>query len=429
MSVVHFKTSRVYDELVSGQQQGKDVFVLEGGARSTKTSSIIQFIQKNIFEADVENRALEVLILRETAKESKLVTLKDFFKISKIYNVPVSPEMRIGRAVQMYNIGESSILFEGCNNYEEFLGSEFDIIWMNEAMPMSYNVYRALKDRCRMFMILDYNPNRTEHWIYDKVIPSPLTTFIHSTMLDNGFLHPNIRRSILSSEPTPTNIAAGTADPIHWKIYGLGQRAELKGLIYTDVNYVDEFPDKCNWVAYGLDFGFTQAATALVKVGLKDGELWMEEMIYEHGLTNLPPKGDKGEHTRNIDYHLRESGVKKSYFIIADNAELKSITELQGEGWYIIPVQKGRGSINEGIGILQRYRFNVVNSSSNLRKELSNYKWRESEANPDWTQEDNRRKNQPVDAFNDLLDAARYVALMKLRGTVQKSRSSLIGVR
>lgn len=92
-------------------------------------------------------------------------------------------------------------------------------------------------------------------------------------------------------------------------------------------------------------------------------------------------------------------------------------------------IKTQKGPINEGIGILQRYRFNVVNSSSNLRKELSNYKWRESEANPDWTQEDNRRKNQPVDAFNDLLDAARYVALMKLRGTVQKSRSSLIGVR
>jgi phage terminase large subunit len=427
MSAVEFQVSRVYDEMMAGADAGKTLFVLEGGARSTKTSSGVQFIDTKVIENLPKKIGLDILILRDTLISAKHTTIKDFFKINDLYSIPVSPEMNIGRAIQQYDVFGSHILFEGCDNYEKFLGSEYDIVWINEAMNISYQVYRNLRDRCRMFMILDYNPNRTEHWIYDKVIPSPDCCYIHSTMLDNPFLDPNIRKSILSSEPTPANIAAGTSDPIHWKIFGLGLRAEMKGLIYTNVNYVDAFPDQCSWVVYGLDFGFSQSPTGVLKVGFKDGELWWQEMVYEVGLTNLPPRGDEGDHTKNIAYKLNAAGIKKSDKIIADNAEAKSIAELQQDGWFIIGV-KGK-DVNGMIGINKRYKINVVRSSVNLVKEVSNYKWVESEASPNWTEEDNLKKNQPVKAFDHLLDGAGYVALMELRGTVQRSRSTLISVR
>lgn len=50
-------------------------------------------------------------------------------------------------------------------------------------------------------------------------------------MLDNPFIPENMKRKILSYEPTEYNYAQGTADEQKWFIYGLGKRAKIEGLI------------------------------------------------------------------------------------------------------------------------------------------------------------------------------------------------------
>jgi phage terminase large subunit len=128
----------------------------------------------------------------------------------------------------------------------------------------------------------------------------------------------------------------------------------------------------------------------------QNGDLWVDEILYETGLTNP-----------DIAAKLSEIGLKKTIEIVADSAEPKSIEELRRLGWRVTGAKKGADSIKNSIDILKRYRINVTRRSINLRNELGRYKWK--------TDRSGRVLNEPVDTWNHLIDPLRYVALNKLK--------------
>jgi phage terminase large subunit len=182
-----------------------------------------------------------------------------------------------------------------------------------------------------------------------------------------------------------------------WKVYARGVTGKITGLVYTNWDIVEEMPPQDEWkmVAYGLDWGFVNDSTALVKVVLAHGELWIDELIYEIGLTNP-----------QIATKMKENGITSRDEVIADSAEMKSIAELNGMGLHVVPCVKGAGSVNNGIDIVKRYKLHVTRRSSGLRKELLNYKWK--------VNKDGEPTNEPVDFANHDLDALRYVCSKKL---------------
>lgn len=135
--------------------------------------------------------------------------------------------------------------------------------------------------------------------------------------------------------------------------------------------------------------------TALEHVILAHGELWVDEEIYQTGLTN-----------EDIADRCKEQGLTKRDLIIADSAEPKSIQEIHNRGLWIIPSTKGADSINNGIDILKRFRINITRRSHGIIENMQQYKWKKSR--------DGETTNQPIDAFNHGIDAIRYVALKKL---------------
>ena len=135
--------------------------------------------------------------------------------------------------------------------------------------------------------------------------------------------------------------------------------------------------------------------TALEHVILAHGELWVDEEIYQPGLTN-----------EDIADRCKEQGLTKRDLIIADSAEPKSIQEIHNQGLWIIPSTKGKDSINNGIDILKRFRINITRRSNGIIENMQQYKWKKSR--------DGETTNQPIDAFNHGIDAIRYVALKKL---------------
>jgi hypothetical protein len=135
--------------------------------------------------------------------------------------------------------------------------------------------------------------------------------------------------------------------------------------------------------------------TALVKVVLAHGDLWIDELIYTLGLTNP-----------QIATKMKENSITSRDEVIADSAEMKSIAELNGMGLHVVPCVKGAGSVNNGIDIVKRYKLHVTRRSSGLRKELLNYKWK--------VNKDGEPTNEPVDFANHDLDALRYVCSKKL---------------
>jgi phage terminase large subunit len=92
-----------------------------------------------------------------------------------------------------------------------------------------------------------------------------------------------------------------------------------------------------------------------------------------------------------------------SGLIIGDSAEPRLIHEIRAKGCNVKPSIKGQGSVTYGISLLQDYDLVVSPDSTNLIKELNNYRWLE------------RKSNTPVDAYCHLIDAIRYAVGYQLQ--------------
>lgn len=302
----------------------------------------------------------------------------------------------------------SMIRFIGLDkaNAQKIHGMKQDITYINEAIECNKKQFNQLALRTTEKIFLDYNPSTDSHWIYDSVIPRNDCTFIKSTYKDNPFLEQAIIDEIERLQPTPENIAQGTADEVSWKIYGLGERATQRGLIFGDARIVDEMPppEDCKKRGIGLDFGFTNDPTAIIDCALAHGELWFDQLVYERGLVNcinpLMPN------QKSIEGEFVKLGVKKTTSIRADGAEPKSIAEIRGKGYLISAARKGKDSVLHGIQLMKKYRINITKRSVDLIKERNNYKWLED------TQ--GNSTNVPIDAFNHGWDAGRYWCVMEL---------------
>jgi len=381
--------SKILDELLDSE---KRINVLEGGARSTKTWSIFQWIIIQCFQ----NNGLRFTVARLKMTWIKLTLLEDFRALWEMYNLPISPEYNPNRADQTYYLNKNQITFIGLDEPQKMHGRTQDYTWINEAMEISEKDYRQLAIRTKKRIFLDYNPSCEAHWIYDNIIPDDECDMFHSTMRDNPWLEQSIVDELNKLEKI---------DPVAYKIYNLGLRAQQSGLIFKNWDIVPSMPD-IHILAHGLDFGYVNDPTALIAVGMSEGELWLDELIYETGLVNVPIKNRHGVIEKNISDQLDNCGLHRSDEIIADSAEMKSIQEIYASGWNIHGARKV--AIIFGLDILLRYKINITARSINLIKEFRNYKWAtDKEGEP-------VKPPKPVDAWNNGIDAVRYVALNKL---------------
>jgi phage terminase large subunit len=330
----------------------------------------------------------------------------DFFEILEYQFGLYNPDHE-SKSKNTYKLYSTTFEFVGMDEKQKFHGKKQDILWINEAMECTYQSFRQLIMRTTMRVILDYNPSTDTHWIYDKVIPRDDCTFIHSTYRDNPFLEPEIVAEIERMEPTPENIEQGTADETNWKIYGLGLRAAQRGLIFGDFGQVDRMPEEHLWRRhiYGLDFGYTNHPTALVRIVLSQGKLHWQQLIYERGLTNTinPNNPDRP----SIELRLKELDFPKNLTIWADSAEPKSIQALCDSGYDVRGADKGPGSVNMGIDLIKQYPNVIDVKSIDIIKERNNYKWKVDPKTDEPT-------NEPVDAFNHAFDGGRYAVSMEL---------------
>ena len=171
-----------------------------------------------------------------------------------------------------------------------------------------------------------------------------------------------------------------------------GEVGQLQGTVLSNWQQTDEFPEDCKWVIYGLDFGYSNDPTSIVKLGYYDGSIYIDELLYQTGLTNS-----------EIANFIKNHDISQ---IIADSAEPKSIEEIYRCGINIKRAEKGKDSIMYGITLLQEYPLKVTKRSVNLIKELRNYSWQ--------TDKEGKQINKPIDMWNHCIDAIRYAAMYQL---------------
>lgn len=388
------------------------IILEQGGSRSSKTFSIFQiFINKAM-----EGEGFTLTIARDKLTWIKTTLLKDFEEILGMYgdDVQVTPNINVNRPEQVYYVNGSEFAFFGLDYPQKLHGRKQDYFWLNEVMEINKMSFDQLEMRTSKQGILDYNPSDDMHWVHD-LKKRPDVALIKSTVLDNPFVGAAERAKILSYEPTEENIKNGTADPFMWSVYGLGEAAQLKGLIYTNWDIMPLPRDEdgnitAKFLGNGLDFGYSVDPTALVGMYMQDNEIWFDERLYETELVNSSPVESE---QKTIVKKFQTLGVSEYELVVGDSSEPKSIAEIKAHRYNIEGALKGQDSVNYGIDLLKGYKVHITPRSINLDRERRRYKWREdANGNP---VKDAHGHNVPIDDFNHGLDAARYIAMKKLQ--------------
>lgn len=393
----------VFQKLNAAYNSGRfNVFVMEGGSRSSKTYSIIQFWIK--YAQEHQDRQRRVIISRLKATWLTSTVVKDFMDILKDYGLYNKKDHNKSVGAGVYTLFTTEFWFLGLDDEQRIHGMKSDAFWINEAVESSFDDYAQLMQRCSGFAILDYNPSYDEHWIYDKLCKRDRTYYMHSTMLDNPLIPDNAKEQILSYEPTEYNIRQGTADKRKWQIYGLGQRASLEGLIYPNWSYCKELPQGVGKHGYGMDFGFTNDFTAIVECVFVGNSLYLDEKCYK---TQMESKDI-------INFYKEHPRLK----VVSESADPRLVKEIGNAGIPILPVVKGPDSIVSAISVIQGYKIYVTERSQNLIKELKNYTWLFDEKTKKFV-------NKPAQGQADhCLDSFRYWVMGEIMGRVKNPKCS-----
>lgn len=278
------------------------------------------------------------------------------------------------------------IEFKSYADAQDAKNGKRDYLFVNEANGVPYDVFWQLQIRTRKQVIIDYNPT-ARFWVHDKIIGREDCKLIISDHRNNKFLTEDEHQKIEEIE-----------DKELWLVYARGLTGKITGLVFTRWDVVDKMPplEECKMQGYGMDFGFTNDPTTLVDLRLAHGELWVDLLMYENGMTNP-----------DIAEECKAQGFTRRQQIIADCAEPKSIAELVALGINVIPSVKGKDSIINGIDILRRYKIHITRRSQPLIEEFKQYKWK--------TLKTGEATNEPIEKWNHGIDAMRYVASMRLR--------------
>jgi phage terminase large subunit len=384
------QASKIFEENLSATER----FVINiGGTRSTKTYSLLQVIVCKCLQS---TEPLTISVVRKSFPSLKISAMRDFFDIIK--QMGLYSEDNHSKQNNTYLLNDCLIEFLSIDDSEKKKGSKRDILYINEANELDYADFAALNLRTSLQVFIDFNPSEL-FWYQDKLQHRKDVKVIHSTYLDNPFLTDVQIKEIEMLKET---------DEQYWQIYGLGQYAGNRKLIYQ-YQVCDNIPTSAKMLAIGCDFGFSNDPTAVIEAHVEGIDLYVNELIYERNLTNS-----------DIAAVMNHIGIDRYTDIICDSAEPKSIEELRRLGFNTKPVVKGPDSLNNGIDILKRYKIHVTKESTNLINELNRYKWVEDK--------NGVMLNKPIDAFNHALDAIRYVALMKLSETKRAAGKYSISV-
>ena len=353
----------------------------QGGTRSGKTYSICQALIGWCVEN--KNAGWVITIIRKTMPSLKASVMRDFFQI--LENEGWYSPANHNKSSSQYLLFGNMIEFVSIQESQRIRGRKRHIAFLNECNELTFEDFTQIILRTSEILIMDFNPSDVFSWIYDKVMTRKDASFYQTTYLDNPFLDENTIKEIEYLKLTDAN---------YWRIYGLGERGLNIAAIFPHFHQVDKTPDRAQFISFGLDWGFTNDPSALISV-YKDGlDLYVEEHLYETGLTN-----------NDLSRKMRDLGITREE-IIADSAEPKSITELSRQGFLIKGARKGPDSIRLGIDVMKRHRIYITKESTNLIKEMQSYKWK--------TDRDGKQINQPEIGNDHAIDALRYVCLNKL---------------
>ncbi len=343
---------------------------LRGGTRSGKTyNTCIYWIAKYM---QTSGRVLT--IARQTMPALRASAMRDFFGI--LNELGLYSEKNHNKTSNEYELHGNLIEFVGVKESQRVRGRKRDDLFVNEVNETDLESFRQLAFRTTGEIVIDYNPSDMHSFVYDQIEARDDCELFKTTYLDNPFLEKSIVDEIERLKD---------ADPDYWKVYGLGEIANISNIIFTHWKTVNEVP--AGETYYGLDFGYNHP-TALIEATFKDNTLYWREMLYQSKLT-----------TFDLIEKLKTFPELKKGKIIADSSEPKTIEEIARAGFDIEPAYKIH---KDTIDFIKSKPVRIDANSPNLLREIKKYSWK--------TDKNGVVLDEVVKFDDDALDAARYAS-------------------
>lgn len=368
----------VFSQLAKAIAEGYEVVSLQGSTRSSKTYNVIMYL---IITA-LATPSCRVSIVRGTLTSIRSTVYVDFVEI--LHRLGVFDQKSMNKSEMIYSLPNGSVFeFFGTDSEQKLRGRKRDILFVNEANEVNRMAWQQLRLRTSKFIILDYNPSFSEdHWI-SGVNEERDTKHIITTYRDNPFLEDKVISEIERLKEKNHSL---------WQIYGLGIRAVVEGLVFPKIELVEVIPE--GGESYiGVDFGFSNDPTAVVRVTKIGMNLYIEELCYRTHLTNS-----------ELIAILKTTAGR----IICESADPRLVNEIRLAGVSVVPVKKGAGSIAAGISAMSDFQICITKSSRNVIKEFAHYVYSSNR--------DGVFTNSPIDLYNHAIDAIRYVVLTNFLG-------------
>lgn len=362
-----------------------------GGASSGKSHGVFQkIVLKALKKWDKPRKILVLRKVGSTVRDSVFADVQaalSYFGVFNLCKVNMSA-FRIGLP------NGAEFIFKGMDNPEKIKSiKDVSDVVMEEASEFTLDDYTQLTLRLRdkahkqKQIYLMFNPVSKANWVYNAFfVKNPKNTVVYQTTYkDNRFLDDLTKENI--EELANRNEA-------YYKIYALGEFATLDKLVFPKYEKKLLNKDELKQLPsfFGLDFGFANDPTAFmhVKIDRENKRLYILEEYVKKGLLN-----------NQIAEAITSLGYSKEV-IMADSAEQKSIAELQTLGLRrAIPVDKGKGSVLQGIQFLQQFDIIVDERCVKTIEELENYTWQKDKHTNEYI-------NKPCDSYNHCIDAIRY---------------------
>ncbi|GIM60080.1 PBSX family phage terminase large subunit [Capnocytophaga canis] len=380
------QTTAIYSRVDKAVKDGFTTISAQGSSRSSKTYNILIWL---IFYL-LQNPNTRLSIVRATLPALKGSVFIDFKEI--LYKMGIFNEKALNKSDFVYHFPNGSwVEFFSTDSEQKLRGRKRDVLYVNEANELKFIEWQQLKMRTTKFAIVDYNPSFSDdHWLCELNKDKRTHHFI-STYKDNPFLEQTIIDEIESLQHKNKSL---------WQVYGLGQQAMIEGLVFEKIEIVDEIPQWAKKRGLGMDFGYTQDPTAIVECAVVDNDLYINEICYKTKML-----------ASDIINELKPLKMK----VISESADPRLIQEIANAGILIYPVQKYQGSVMGGITKMLGMNIKVTKKSINAIKEFKNYTYEQNK--------EGKWLNEPIDAFNHIIDAVRYYVLGELLGRVMLNES------
>jgi phage terminase large subunit len=339
---MELKANKVFFETHDAINNGVSTVIHRGGTSSGKTYDITMYL----IYLCTQMRGKVFTVVSESLPHLKIGVMRYAKEI--LQNLG-GQGYTFNASGNFYEFERGNILeFFSTDRIDKALGARRYLLYGNEINSLKYEVWDELARRSEV-IIGDFNPTR-QFWLEDKFLPfyTPHIV-IKSNYLDNAFCPEHEKERIRKRAELDSNFR---------RIHIDCEYGNADDLVFEPKNIIliDSFPSDIKYT-YGLDFGFV-APSALMKVGVNDDDLYIDEIFYTAGMNEA-------------DFRTALQPIDKRDLIMGDSEDTRMINYIYAQlGYNIKAAKKGPGSVDFGISFLQGKRLNITKRSLNTIKEF-----------------------------------------------------------